>query len=136
VEVFENKVVNNISVGTGIISYFLTENPINDKTYKPYPSNIAIHNNTYERPEVRATSKGRFGKMFRFKLKMGKDVPHIMYDGIEDTAMKDRGICIHDNENESFLSLDAEHGFKARSRDITKFKCEGVKVTAVELARN
>ena len=134
VEIFENKIVNNISVGTGIISYYMTENPINDKTYKPYPSNISIHNNYYERPHVKTTSKERFGKMFRFKLKMGKDVPHIMYDGIEDSTMKERGICINNNQNESFMSLDAEHDFKGRNRDISKFKCEGVKVDPVVLA--
>lgn len=136
VEVFDNKIVNNISVGTGIISYYLTENPINDKTYKPYPSNIAVHNNYYERPSVKATSKGRFGKMFRFKLKMGKDVPHIMYDGIEDKDMKNRDICIRDNQNQSFMSLDAEHDFKGRSREIGEHKCEGIKVNPVDLAGN
>ncbi len=134
VEVFDNKIVNNISVGTGIISYYLTENPINDKTYKPYPSNISIHHNYYERPNVKTTSKERFGKMFRFKLKMGKNVPHIMYDGIEDATMKDRNICINNNQNESFMSLDAEHDFKGRSRDISNFKCEGVKIEPVVLA--
>jgi parallel beta-helix repeat protein len=136
VEVFDNKIVNNISVGTGIISYYMTENPINDKTYKPYPSHIAIHSNYYERPHVKATSKGRFGKMFRFKLKMGKDVPHIMYDGIADTTSTDRSICIHNNTNESFMSLDAEHNFKGRSREMGEHKCEGIKVNPVELAGN
>lgn len=42
VEAFENKIVNNITAGTAIVSYYITENPINDKTYKPFPSNIYI----------------------------------------------------------------------------------------------
>jgi parallel beta-helix repeat protein len=136
VEVFENKIVNNISVGTGIISYYLTENPINDKTYKPFPSQIAIHDNYYERPNVKTTGKGRFGKMFRFKLKYGKNVPHIMYDGIEDDAMKERDICISKNQNESFANLDAANNFKGKNRDVSKHQCEGVRVNPVVLAQN
>ncbi|MBA4053215.1 MAG: hypothetical protein C0490_00740, partial [Marivirga sp.] len=43
VEVFENKIINNISAGTAIVSYYITENPIKDKSYKPFPVNIYIH---------------------------------------------------------------------------------------------
>ncbi|MDN5200793.1 parallel beta-helix domain-containing protein [Fulvivirgaceae bacterium BMA10] len=77
VEVFENEIINNKTAGTTIISYYMTEEPIKDSLYYPYPTNIFIHDNVYERRPVRATMKGRMGKMFRFKLKFGKDVPHI-----------------------------------------------------------
>ncbi|MFZ5971749.1 MAG: parallel beta-helix domain-containing protein [Bacteroidota bacterium] len=133
VEVFENKIVNNISVGTGIISYYMTENPINDPTYKPYPSNVSVHHNYYQRPAVRTTGKGRFGKMFRFKLRMGKDVPHIFYDGIEDEKMPDRQICIADNTNGTFMNLDAAHDFKGRHRQAEAHQCEGIRVKPVVL---
>jgi parallel beta-helix repeat protein len=135
VEVFENRILNNISVGTGIISYYMTENPINDKTYKPFPSQISVHHNEYVRPHVRTTGKGRFGKMFRFKLRFGKEVPHIMYDGIEDEAMAARDICIKDNVNESFVNLDTAHDFKGRHRDVTKHRCEGTRLQPVVLTR-
>jgi len=134
VEVFENKIINNITSSTSIISYYMTENPINDKTYKPYPANIHIHDNDYERPSVRATSKGRMGKMFRFKLRFGKKVPHIQYDGIEDEEMKDRNICIHNNKNETFVNLKAANGFKGKSYDVTPFNCTPTALPAVELA--
>lgn len=133
VEIFDNKIINNITASTAIISYYMTENPINDKTYKPFPSNIHIHNNVYERPHVRATGKGRMGKMYRFKLKFGKKVPHIQFDGIEDDKMKERNICIHSNKNETFVSLNAGNGFKNMSNDLKPYTCTPESLPAVEL---
>ncbi|MFZ6011703.1 MAG: parallel beta-helix domain-containing protein [Bacteroidota bacterium] len=133
VEVFENKIVNNISAGTAIVSYYITENPINDKSYKPFPSDIYIHDNYYERPRVRATSKGRMGKMYRFKLRFGKNVPHILFDGIVDKEMKDRNICIKNNQNASFVNFDAENGFKNKSRDMTPHDCVQQPISPVVL---
>jgi parallel beta-helix repeat protein len=134
VEIFENKIVNNITVGTAIVSYYITENPINDKEYNPYPSHVNIHNNYFERKRVKATGKGRMGKMFRFKLRFGKDVPHILYDGIEDSKMKDRKICIRDNGNATFVNIDAEHGFKNMSHDSAPHDCALESINAVMIS--
>jgi parallel beta-helix repeat protein len=136
VEAFENKIVNNISAGTAIVSYYITENPINDKTYKPFPSNVYIHDNYYERPHVKATSKGRLGKMYKFKLRFGKDVPHILYDGIEDPAMKDRNICLKNNTNATFANIDAGNKFKNKSRDMKPHDCDQQPISPVVLTRN
>jgi parallel beta-helix repeat protein len=132
VEVFENEIINNNSVGTGIISYFMTENPIKDEAYYPYPTGIYIHDNFYQRANVRPTGKGRFGQMFRFKLKFGKEVPHILYDGIVDPKTKNENgeialeskICIKNNQNQTFANLDAANNFKNISKDITPYNCE------------
>lgn len=134
VEVFENKIINNISAGTAIVSYYITENPINDKSYRPFPNNIYIHDNFYERPHVKATSKGRLGKMYKFKLRFGKDVPHILFDGIEDSTMKDRNICLKNNENATFANIDAGHNFKNKSRDMKPFECEQQPIAPVVLS--
>ncbi len=132
VEIFDNQIINNKSVGTGIISYFMTENPVKDESYYPYPTSIYIHDNTFERENTRPTGKGRLGQMFRFKLRFGKNVPHILYDGIIDPKTKDENgnikaeyrICIKNNTNESFANMDAENGFKKISRDIAPYQCE------------
>lgn len=136
VEVFENKVINNITASTAIVSYYMTENPINDKTYKPFPDHIYIHDNYYERPNVRATGKGRMGKMYRFKLRFGKKVPHIQYDGIVDKNNPKRNICIKNNENATFVNIDAENGFKNKSFDVSQFNCEQDPIPAVTLSSN
>lgn len=123
VEAFDNRITNNITAGTAIISYHMTENPIKDTSYDPFPSDIYIHDNYYERPRVRATGKGRMGKMYRFKLRFGKDVPHIIYDGIQDKKRPDRQICIRNNSNASFANIDAEGGFKNITRDMSMHDC-------------
>lgn len=133
VEAFENRIINNISAGTAIVSYYITENPINDKSYNPFPSDIYLHDNYYERPRVKATGKGRMGKMYRFKLRFGKDVPHILYDGIVDKNMKNRNICIRNNTNATFVNIDAENGFKNKSRDMTPHECEQQPISPVVL---
>lgn len=132
VEVFDNQIINNKSCGMGIISYFMTENRIKDKDYYPYPTSIYVHDNTFERRHERATGKGRFGQIFRFKLKFGKNVPHILYDGIVDPKTKDASgnikpesrICIRNNKNQTVANMDAENDFKNISRDLSAFDCE------------
>jgi hypothetical protein len=131
VEVFDNRITNNITAGTAIISYHMTEIPINDPTYHPYPADVYIHDNYYERPSVRATGKGRMGKMYRFKLRFGKDVPHIIYDGIKDETRPERKICIQNNTNATFANIDAEGGFRDISRDISAHNCFQVPIDPV-----
>lgn len=131
VEVFENRITNNITAGTAIISYYMTENPVNDPTYHPYPADVYIHDNYYERPRVRATGKGRMGKMYRFKLRFGKDVPHIIYDGIKDKTRAERKICIQNNTNATFANIDAEGGFKNISGDLSAHNCAQVPIDPV-----
>jgi parallel beta-helix repeat protein len=136
VEAFENKIVNNISAGTAIVSYYITETPINDKSYKPFPGDIYIHDNYYERPRVRATSKGRLGKMYKFKLRFGKDVPHIIYDGIIDEKNPNRNICFKNNTNGTFVNIDAGNKFKHKSRDISPHDCAQPPIPSVTLSMN
>ncbi|MBL7816210.1 MAG: right-handed parallel beta-helix repeat-containing protein [Saprospiraceae bacterium] len=132
VEVFDNQIINNRSCGMGIISYYMTENPIKDKDYYPYPTAIYVHDNTFERRHERATGEGRFGQIFRFKLRFGKNVPHILYDGIVDPKTKDASgkikpesrVCIKNNKNQTVANMDAKNDFKNISKDPSVFDCE------------
>jgi parallel beta-helix repeat protein len=136
VEIFNNQIINNKSAGVGIISYFMTENPIKDKSYYPYPTSINIHDNNFERRHERASTKGRFGQIFLFKLKFGKNVPHILYDGIIDpkiqnpdgTIKAENRICIKNNKNQSIGNMDAGNGFKNVNRDLVPFDCNLEKI--------
>jgi parallel beta-helix repeat protein len=139
VEVFGNRFIRNQSVNTGIISYLLTERPITDKSYYPYPTGISIHDNVYQRDATPPSMRGRYGKLFQM-LQLSQDVPHIVYDGIVDTAtlnkdgkpLPDRRICIRNNQNQSVVNLDAGRGFKNVSRSADPFNCqlEPLKATA------
>jgi parallel beta-helix repeat protein len=131
VHVFDNEIRNNRTVGTAIMSYYITEIPIKDASYDPYPSRIYIHNNTYERKKRWPILKNKFGKLFL--LKFGRKVPHIIYDGIKDEIavspttgrlLPEHEICIYDNTNESFANLDAGNKFKNLSHDLSLFRCK------------
>jgi parallel beta-helix repeat protein len=132
VQVTDNQIINNNSVGCGIISYYLTERPINDKEYYPYPTDILVKNNSFEREKVKFQGTGRFKLLFRFKLRFGKKIPDILYDGIVDkstleadgTVKNNKRICIQNNKNATFANLDAENGFKKVNRDISKMNCD------------
>ena len=125
VEIFNNRVINNRTAGTAIASYYISEIPIKDPTYYPYPDSIFIHDNLYERKNERTTMKGRMGKMFRLKVRFGKNVPHIIYDGITDDKQENRSICIRNNKNQSIANIKAANNFKDVSRDMTPYDCSG-----------
>jgi parallel beta-helix repeat protein len=125
VEIFKNQITNNKSLGTGVISYFVTEEPIKDSLYYPYPTQISIHDNVYNRSAQYPTRKGRMGMMFRFKLRFGKNVPDIIWDGIVDAkaTAKTSPICLMNNQNAQFANIDAGNDFKNISREISKVTC-------------
>lgn len=141
VEVFGNRFLRNQSVGTGVVSYLITERPITDKAYYPFSTAVSIHDNVYGRNPGPASSRGRYGKIFREILKAGQEIPHILYDGIADPAtfdkdgkpLPDRRICIRNNKNQSLVNLDAGRGFKNVSFDAAPFDCqlEPLKATAI-----
>lgn len=132
-EVFENKIINNRTSGISVVSYFISEKPIKDSLYDPYPQDAYLHDNTMERRRQRATMKGRMGKMYRFKLKFGKRVPHIIYDGILDKKNTAPVICLFNNKEETFANIDAGNGFKNISRDATSYQCKGKSYEPVKL---
>jgi hypothetical protein len=132
VEIYNNRVINNRTVPTGIISYYMTENPINDSSYYPYPTAIHVRDNEYSKENKRATGKGRLGKLYRFKLKFGKNVPDIVYDGILDEKLlladrkypADKRICLSNNKGATFANIDAANNFKKIDRDISSMECK------------
>lgn len=132
VEIFNNKIINHLTMGAGIISYYMTEIPIKDTEYDPYPAGIYIHDNFFERKPQRVPIKGRFGKLYRFLLKVGKNPPMIVYDGIIDPKKRNASgelfpeyrICIQRNTNQSFMNIDAEHNFKNKSTDLRLYDCD------------
>ena len=68
--------------------------------------------------------EGRFGQMYRFKLKFGRNAPNIVFDGIVNpNASGIKVLCIRDNTNQTFAALDAENGFRNISRDISPYDC-------------
>ncbi|MBL7807001.1 MAG: right-handed parallel beta-helix repeat-containing protein [Saprospiraceae bacterium] len=133
VEVYNNKIWENKTASTAIVSYFIAETPIKDKDYNPYPSQIYIHDNLYSMGKRMPTWKSKLG--FIFWWKFGKRVPHILYDGIQNPAWVDTDgelkqgyeICIQNNENGTFANIRADKLglFKGKiSKDRKPYDCK------------
>jgi len=128
VHIYENTIRNNKSVGTGIVSYFITEEPMTDKTYNPYTSDIHVYNNNYDRNVGLPTLNYEIGKLMA--IKYGRTTPDIIYDGMQDPEVFS-GLCLQNNIQADFTNLDIENNFEKWyspfisnfSEDKTIFKC-------------
>ena len=138
IEIFNNRILNNKSVGTGIVSYFMTELPVTDSLYNPYTSAIYIHDNVYKRKKQIPTLKHDIGKLLF--IKFGRDVPDIIYDGMPDpkyidsdgVVFPERNLCIYNNSGSEFVNLEIDINFEKWytpyftrfSQDVSRFSCE------------
>jgi parallel beta-helix repeat protein len=128
VHIFGNTIRNNKSIGTGIVSYFMTEETIKDSLYNPYTADIHIYNNVYDRwpgfPELGFD----IGQLLA--VKYGRNTPDIIYDGMQDPEIQ-AGLCIQNNTDARFTDLDIEHNFDSWyspfvanfSEDMSKHNC-------------
>lgn len=133
VEVYNNKIWENKTASTAIVSYYIAETPIKDKDYNPYPSRVFVHDNIYSLGKRMPTWKSKLG--FIFWWKFGKKVPHILYDGIQNPEWLDASnnlkpgyeICIRNNDNGSFANIRADKLglFKGKiSKNLKPYDCE------------
>ena len=137
VHVYDNTIRNNKSVGTAIVSYFITEEAINDSHYNPYTSSIHIYNNTYERTPGLPALDYEIGQLLA--IKYGRNTPDIIYDGMPDPAyinaegiiLPESNLCIQNNSEARFTNMDIENNFEKWyspflsdfSEDLTPFHC-------------
>jgi parallel beta-helix repeat protein len=134
VELFDNSIINHRTIGAAVVSYYISENPVKDSLYYPYPENVFIHDNRFDRKKQRATMRGRIGKLYRFKLKFGKNVPFVVWDGIVDEKAKEKKlVCLSGNTNSSFANIDAENNFKNISRSTAAHDCRLAPLAPVNL---
>jgi parallel beta-helix repeat protein len=128
-DIYQNKIINNQTASTGIISYFTTGKLIKDEAYDPFPSAISIHDNLYERKPGLPVGTDALSAIIARKFK--ENTPHIFYDGIKNPKLLDdkgnwiAGQCISivNNQNQSIANLDAQNQFKAMGRADDSFKC-------------
>lgn len=129
VEVFDNDIRDSRTFGVAVVSYHITEIPINDPEYDPYPSGIYIHNNRFEREKRSPSLRNKIGLLLW--LKFGRRPPDILYDGItspnatspEGLLLPEFAICIRENGGARFAQLDAANKFKGLSTDLSPFDC-------------
>ena len=109
VHIYENTIQNNKSIGTGIVSYFITEEAFTDSLYNPYTSDIHIYNNVYNREAGLPTLDYEIGQLMA--IKYGRNTPDIIYDGMQDPDDAE-GLCIQNNFRADFTNLDIEYNFE------------------------
>tara|TARA_B110000438_G_scaffold8970_1_gene8913 strand:- start:1286 stop:2497 length:1212 start_codon:yes stop_codon:yes gene_type:complete len=138
VEIFNNQIIENKTVGTAIVSYFITEEPMTDSLYNPYTSAISIHDNNYQRSKQLPDLGHEIGQLLFAKF--WRDVPEIVYDGMPDPQFLDsdgiilseHSLCIQNNGEIEFVNLEIDKHFKkwyspfitTFSQDKTPFDCE------------
>ena len=143
IEVFDNDITNNRSVGIAIVSYELVaalnageeeqEGSIGgvqtvdnryreDILYNPYPYNVYIQSNRFSNSHWFPTLQSDIGKLLLMKSFMSP--PDIVYDGVDDPERPARNICIGDNGKFTFINLDAGNDFNGLSKEVSLFKCE------------
>ena len=136
IEIFDNIIADNRTIGTAIVSYDLVEamattgeSQLNeniekskkDEGYNPYPNEVYIHDNVYSNGFWFPTWKNDFGLLFTMKFPFG--TPDIAWDGISP-AGSDFALCI-EQENVKFANLDAANDFENLGTDLGDFSCVG-----------
>jgi parallel beta-helix repeat protein len=119
VEIYGNTITGNGTVGTAVISYYVTQLPITDPGYTPIPARVYIHDNTYSGNGTHPDPDKDLGLLL---LSAGDAWPNgaisdVVYDGIiAPGATNDQvQICVQRNGSGGMANLHFDqlpaHGF-------------------------
>ena len=140
VEVFNNIIFNNKTLNTSIVSYYITEEPLTDELYYPYPTSIYIHDNIYTRFKQFPSFSFKQPIGFILAYNFWRSVPDIIFDGIVDEEiisqnknyLTENMICIKNNINGKFANLDAAKDFENISTNVFEFDCSLSEIAPVK----
>ena len=148
VEIFQNQIIENKTVGTAIVSYFITEEPMTDSLYNPYTSSIYIHDNIYKRSKQIPDLRHEIGQLLFAKF--WRDIPEIIYDGMPDPEFIDidgnildgHSLCFQNNGDVEFLNLEINKNFEKWyspfinrfSKDDISFNCQLTPITPTTIS--
>lgn len=145
VDIYENDIIDNRSVGLAIISYELVaaiseeeteeadaeqagsaqrvnSNYDLDENYNPYPSDIKIRQNIIQNDKWFATFQHDFGKLFNFKYPFNP--PDIVFDGFMEEGKKPKEILCIDQKDVHFVNLDAPNDLENMNENMEAFVCD------------
>ncbi len=142
IEIFGNEMINNKTVGVAIASYKIVEAMSSgeetqldqniemskvDESYDPYPTDIFVHNNTYQNKHWFPTLKNDFGLLFLVKFPFS--TPDIVWDGIKN-EQGEFSLCVKESIA-SFANLDAANDFENLNQEVDPFICEGNQIEPI-----
>lgn len=144
IEVFNNKILRNKTVGVVVASYQITQYPFDTSNgWSPYSYNIYVHDNEYERPSALPDMTKDLGKLVAMKNAHGAmKTQDIVYDGIWDDAKGNditknpMNVCFKEANMEklnfTYFELSESISDIKSYKDYTPFVCEYAVTTNVE----
>lgn len=130
VEVFENQIIDNKTLGVAVASYHITDLPIpTHPGWSPFSTNIYVHDNTFERALAVPDLSKDLGKLIAAKC---FKAPDVLYDGIldeskgKDITKNPMGLFVNEKANDlrfSRLDIPASGDIMAIkvANDVTNF---------------
>lgn len=140
VEIFDNDINDNKTIGVAIVSYKLVQQAYNDSLFDPYPKSIWVYENRISKGALTAPALDYdLGKLLLYKFPFGR--PDIVFDGFLDPALEQKNgnytepnmICIGDNGGAKFAAMDAPNEFNNMTTERTNFDCSKTKLSPVNL---
>ena len=130
VTIRDNDIAGNRTASVAVVSYHMTELPIEDAAYEPVPTGVVVRDNRIARAPGLPILKNRVGKLLA--LKFGRRVPPIVYDGITAETIAGQtparwGLCVAGN-GVDLAYLDAARGFRELARNPDGFDCDALAV--------
>ncbi|MFD2203956.1 parallel beta-helix domain-containing protein [Shivajiella indica] len=135
VEVYNNRIHKNKTVGIAIANYHITGFPMDAPNWSPFTSEIYIHDNDLKRTLKLPDFTKEFGQLISIYNAHGKGkTQDIIYDGFWDKKISDNiqsnpmNICIQEKNMENlhitvFDLWEGEDNIKA-SKDYSPFNCK------------
>lgn len=122
----DNEISGHKTASVAVVSYHVTELPIEDEGYDPIPTDVVVRDNRITRQRQWPALKPRLGKLLA--LKFGRRVPPILYDGITAETLAGAeptgwGLCLQGDQAD-LAFLDAARGFDELARNPAGFDCE------------
>ena len=89
VEIFHNTFDDNLTAHAAVISYLVTEVPIKDPNYYPYPAKVYLHDNTFGPGGSLPDASKKIGILLATATGSFPNgvVPPMVYDGVEDPKL-------------------------------------------------
>lgn len=140
VEIFDNDIENNKTIGVAIVSYKLVQKPHDDPKFDPYPKSIWVYENRISKGALTTPALDYdLGKLLLYKFPFGR--PDIVFDGFLDPALEQKNgnytgenaICIGENGGAKFAAMDAPNEFKNMTTERANFDCSKTKLNPVGL---
>jgi parallel beta-helix repeat protein len=147
VEIFNNRIHDNKTVGIAISNYQITGFPAVAPNWSPYTSNIFIHGNDYKRSLKLPDLSKEFGQLISVYNAHGKGkTQDIIYDGFWDKSLSQdiktnpMSVCIKEENmaNLHFTLFDlweGEDNIKSY-KDYSPFECQTIIQTDVSAISN